>query len=50
MRYTYFSCSHIGDLGNFKENPDGTIEHEFTDRLAKLGGAYSILGRAIVVR
>jgi Cu-Zn family superoxide dismutase len=40
---------HVGDLGNVDVGEDGTYRSETTDRLVKLTGPYSVIGRSIVV-
>ncbi|KAF7589944.1 Superoxide dismutase [Cu-Zn] [Aspergillus hancockii] len=40
---------HVGDLGNFKTDADGTSVGSKHDRLVKLIGAESVLGRTLVV-
>jgi len=40
---------HVGDLGNFKTDAQGNAKGTITDKLIKLFGKESILGRTIVV-
>jgi superoxide dismutase, Cu-Zn family len=40
---------HVGDLGNIEADENGVAEIRIRDKLLKLNGAHSILGRAIVV-
>lgn len=40
---------HVGDLGNVTANDEGLAKFDFTDRLIRLNGPNSIIGRAIVV-
>ncbi|KAF2431456.1 copper/zinc binding superoxide dismutase, partial [Tothia fuscella] len=40
---------HVGDLGNFKTDGQGNGEGSHTDKLIKLIGAQSVIGRTIVV-
>ena len=40
---------HVGDLGNIKSNNYGECNQMFVDKLIKLSGKYSILGRSVVV-
>ena len=40
---------HVGDLGNIKANNLGIAKFEFVDKLIKLKGQYSVIGRAFVV-
>ncbi|TFK28075.1 Cu/Zn superoxide dismutase [Coprinopsis marcescibilis] len=40
---------HVGDLGNIKTNETGVAILSFEDRLISLNGAYSIIGRAVVL-
>ena len=39
---------HVGDLGNI-EVINGKAEVDITDKLVKLTGPYSVMGRSIVV-
>jgi len=43
------SKRHAGDLGNIQSDSDGTATLSFTDSIISLNGAYSIIGRAVVV-
>lgn len=40
---------HVGDLGNFKTDGQGNAQGSVTDKLIKLIGPESVLGRTIVV-
>merc|ERR1711879_142009 len=40
---------HVGDLGNFKTDGQGNAQGSTTDKLIKLIGAESVVGRTIVV-
>ena len=41
---------HVGDLGNIEANKDGmVVNFKITDRLVKLRGKHSILGRSVVI-
>ena len=40
---------HVGDLGNVTADEDGVAKFDFTDKLIRLNGPYSIVGRAMVV-
>ena len=40
---------HVGDLGNFKTDGQGNATGSVTDKLVKLIGPESVLGRTIVV-
>ncbi|XP_072370103.1 superoxide dismutase [Cu-Zn]-like [Scyliorhinus torazame] len=40
---------HVGDLGNIEANDDGVATFEMHDRLLRLAGNYSIIGRTLVV-
>ncbi|XP_067896645.1 superoxide dismutase [Cu-Zn]-like isoform X2 [Heterodontus francisci] len=40
---------HVGDLGNIEANDDGVANFEMHDRLLRLAGNYSIIGRTLVV-
>ena len=40
---------HVGDLGNFKTDSEGNAKGSVTDKLIKLIGPESVLGRTIVV-
>ncbi|KAK3213580.1 hypothetical protein GRF29_28g330683, partial [Pseudopithomyces chartarum] len=40
---------HVGDLGNFKTDGQGNAEGSVTDKLIKLIGQDSVIGRTIVV-
>ena len=39
---------HVGDLGNIYSNEKKISKHTFRDKLIKLRGKYSIIGRAVV--
>jgi Cu-Zn family superoxide dismutase len=40
---------HIGDLGNLEANEEGIAEFKIKDKLVKLSGIYSVIGRSIVI-
>ena len=40
---------HVGDLGNIKANNKGIVKTKMCDKLIKLRGKYSIIGRSIVI-
>merc|ERR1712146_689729 len=40
---------HVGDLGNIEAGPDGVSEGTIVDRLIKLSGEYSVIGRSVMV-
>jgi len=40
---------HVGDLGNIKANENGIVKKTMSDKLIKLRGKYSIIGRSIVI-
>lgn len=40
---------HVGDLGNIVANQDSVAHYEWTDPMLELNGAFSIIGRAVVV-
>ncbi|KAF2646433.1 copper/zinc binding superoxide dismutase [Massarina eburnea CBS 473.64] len=40
---------HVGDLGNFKTDGQGNAQGQTTDKLIKLIGSESVIGRTIVV-
>ena len=40
---------HVGDLGNIKPNKNGEVNKRFTDKLLKLRGKNSIIGRSVVI-
>ena len=40
---------HVGDLGNIKPNKNGIIKKTLKDKLIKLKGKYSIIGRSIII-
>ncbi|VDN02943.1 unnamed protein product [Thelazia callipaeda] len=40
---------HLGDLGNIRAGGDSIAKINIVDRLLKLSGSYSIIGRAVVV-
>lgn len=40
---------HVGDLGNIKANSNGICKMKFSDKIIKLRGKYSIIGRSIVI-
>nr|UWM72181.1 copper/zinc superoxide dismutase 4 [Brachionus rotundiformis] len=40
---------HVGDLGNVTADENGLAKFDFTDRLVRLNGPHSIIGRTIIV-
>jgi len=40
---------HVGDLGNIKSDKNGVAKLDFHDKVIKLSGKYSIVGRGVVV-
>ena len=40
---------HVGDLGNIQSDADGKATIDITDRMVKLCGRYSVIGRAVVI-
>jgi Cu-Zn family superoxide dismutase len=40
---------HVGDLGNVTADKDGVVKLNFTDKVIKLSGPHSILGRGLIV-
>ena len=40
---------HVGDLGNIEPNSNGECNITIRDKLVKLRGRYSVLGRSIVI-
>ena len=40
---------HVGDLGNIEVDENGECNEIFTDKLVKLSGEYSVIGRAMVI-
>ncbi len=40
---------HVGDLGNIMADEQGNVDKTFTDRVIKLHGPHSILGRSVIV-
>jgi Cu-Zn family superoxide dismutase len=40
---------HVGDLGNIVADKDGVAELNFTDKIIKLHGPHSIIGRGLIV-
>lgn len=40
---------HVGDLGNIKANKNGVVKMKISDKLIKLRGKYSVIGRSIVI-
>ena len=40
---------HVGDLGNVSAGEDGVAKFDFTDKLVKLNGPLSVIGRTMVV-
>jgi len=43
------SKRHAGDLGNIQSDSNGTAKLSLTDGVISLNGAYSIIGRSVVV-
>jgi Cu-Zn family superoxide dismutase len=40
---------HAGDLGNINANEEGLARFDLTDKVIRLNGQYSIIGRSLVV-
>ena len=40
---------HVGDMGNITAGEDGVAEGTFTDRLIKITGEYTVVGRSVMV-
>jgi superoxide dismutase, Cu-Zn family len=40
---------HVGDLGNIKANAKGIVSKTMYDKVIKLRGKYSIIGRSVVI-
>ncbi|XP_072370102.1 superoxide dismutase [Cu-Zn]-like [Scyliorhinus torazame] len=40
---------HVGDLGNIEADENGTARVDMVDRLLRLAGKYSVIGRTLVV-
>jgi Cu-Zn family superoxide dismutase len=40
---------HVGDLGNLAADKNGCAKYMFTDKLIKLRGAKSIVGRGLII-
>jgi len=40
---------HVGDLGNLEGDKDGNCEFIFYDKLVKLRGKYSVIGRSLII-
>jgi len=40
---------HVGDLGNIEANADGVAEGRLVDRLVKLSGEHTVVGRSVMV-
>ena len=40
---------HVGDLGNLEGDANGDCEFSFTDRLVKIYGYTSVIGRSVIV-
>mmetsp|Transcript_20798 Transcript_20798/g.47523 ORF Transcript_20798/g.47523 Transcript_20798/m.47523 type:complete len:176 (-) Transcript_20798:336-863(-) len=40
---------HVGDLGNIKAGPDGVAKGEIIDKLIKLEGEFTVVGRSMMV-
>ena len=41
--------SHVGDLGNIIADEHGNAAYEHIDKLAKLNGPHSIIGRSVII-
>lgn len=39
---------HVGDLGNIEADKNGNARFEYEDKLVKLSGPYSVIGRSII--
>ena len=40
---------HVGDLGNIDVEEDGTCKMTFIDKLVKLKGKHSVVGRSVII-
>lgn len=40
---------HVGDLGNVEPGPDGVAKGQITDKLIKLTGDFTVIGRSVMV-
>ena len=40
---------HVGDLGNIVADEKGRVKYKFMDKMIKLRGEYSIIGRTVVI-
>ena len=40
---------HVGDLGNVVANKNGVVRKTFRDKMIKLRGKHSIIGRSVVI-
>jgi len=53
FKKTHGDCSdaerHVGDLGNIEADKDGVAAGKITDKLIKLFGEYTVVGRSIMV-
>ena len=47
--FRFFTCRHVGDLGNIVADADGKATLDIIDKQLKLSGPNSIIGRAVVV-
>ena len=45
-----FLFRHVGDLGNVTAGEDGIAKVDLVDKLIRLNGEHSVIGRAFVVR
>lgn len=45
-----FTVRHVGDLGNIEADASGVAKFNIEDKLVKLSGEHSVVGRSIVVR
>jgi superoxide dismutase, Cu-Zn family len=39
---------HVGDLGNINADKDGNAEWEYEDKLIRLTGPYTVIGRSVI--
>ena len=44
-----FTIRHVGDLGNIEADASGVAKFNIEDKLVKLSGEHSVVGRSIVV-
>lgn len=40
---------HVGDLGNVRANKEGKVNKTIRDRLIKLSGKHSVIGRSVIL-